>query len=308
MIRPRDPLPSLAPAASRDFPALRRVLPFTLPYRMRMAGAMLALLVSSATVLGLGQGLRRLVDEGFKSGDVATLDRAVLLLIGVVVLLAGSTFCRFYLVSWIGERVVADIRRAVFDRVIALSPAYFEVHRTGDILSRLTTDTTLLQTVIGSAVSQALRNALLLVGGLVMLAVTSIKLTRVVLLIVPVVVVPILRPAGAAAVARQPGRDRRLWGSCRRDDQRHPHSAGLHPRGASDASRRRQGCSGRVAYQCPHRRVARRLARRRQFRGAEAHLHRVAGAVLGRRAVHSDGRILAGYGVPEGPDRCPARM
>ena len=121
----------------------------------------------------------------------ATLDRAVLFLAGVVVLLAGSTFCRFYL-SWIGERVVADIRRAVFDRVIALSPAYFEVHRTGDILSRLTTDTTLLQTVIGSTVSQALRNALLLVGGLAMLAVTSIKLTLLVLLIVPVVIVPIL--------------------------------------------------------------------------------------------------------------------
>jgi ATP-binding cassette subfamily B protein len=192
MIRPRDSLPSLAPAPSRDFPALRRVLPFTLPYRTRMAGAMLALLVASATVLGLGQGLRRLVDDGFKSADAATLDRAVLVLIGVIVLLAGSTFCRFYLVSWIGERVVADIRRAVFDRVIALSPAYFEVHRTGDILSRLTTDTTVLQTVIGSAVSQALRNALLLVGGLAMLAVTSIKLTLLVLLIVPVVVVPIL--------------------------------------------------------------------------------------------------------------------
>ena len=192
MIRPRDSLPSLAPAPSRDFPALRRVLPFTLPYRTRMAGAMLALLVASATVLGLGQGLRRLVDDGFKSGDAATLDRAVLVLIGVIVLLAGSTFCRFYLVSWIGERVVADIRRAVFDRVIALSPAYFEVHRTGDILSRLTTDTTVLQTVIGSTVSQALRNALLLVGGLAMLAVTSIKLTLLVLLIVPVVIVPIL--------------------------------------------------------------------------------------------------------------------
>src|SRR6267143_1524894 len=94
MIRARDSLPSLASAPSRDFPALRRVLPFTLPYRMHMAGAVLALLVSSAAVLGLGQGLRRLVDAGFKSGDVATLDRAVLPLIGVVVLLAGSTFCR----------------------------------------------------------------------------------------------------------------------------------------------------------------------------------------------------------------------
>ena len=157
-----------------------------------MVGAMLALLAASATVSGLGQGLRRLVDDGFKSGNAETLDHAVLALIGVVVLLAASTFCRFYLVSWIGERVVADIRRAVFDRVIALSSAYFEVHRTGDILSRLTTDTTLLQTVIGSTVSQALRNALLLVGGLAMLAVTSVKLTLLVLLIVPVVIVPIL--------------------------------------------------------------------------------------------------------------------
>src|SRR5258705_7634743 len=126
MIRPRDSLPSLAPAPSRDFPALHRVLPFTLPYRTRMVGAMLALLVASAAVLGVGQGLGRLVDDGFKSGDGTTLARAVLVLIGVIVLLAGSTFCRFYFVSWIGERVVADIRRAVFDRVIALSPAYFE--------------------------------------------------------------------------------------------------------------------------------------------------------------------------------------
>src|SRR5436190_10198706 len=129
MIRPRDSLPSLAPAPSRDFPALRRVLPFTLPYRSHRAGAVLALLVSSAAVLGLGQGLRGLVDEGFKSGDVATLDRAVLLLIVVVVLLAGSTFCRFYLVSWIGERVVADIRRAVFDRVRPSAVRDFEAER-----------------------------------------------------------------------------------------------------------------------------------------------------------------------------------
>ncbi|HEY1431710.1 MAG TPA: ABC transporter transmembrane domain-containing protein [Stellaceae bacterium] len=112
---------------------------------MRMAGAMLALLAASATVLGLGHGLRRLVDDGFNSGNPATLDRAVLVLIGVVVLLAGSVFCRFYLVSRIGERIVADVRRAVFDRVIALSRAHFELHRTGDILSRLTADTTLLQ-------------------------------------------------------------------------------------------------------------------------------------------------------------------
>jgi ATP-binding cassette subfamily B protein len=161
-------------------------------YWMRLVGATLSLLVATGTVLGLGQGLRRLVDNGFSGGDPATLDRAALGLIGVVIVLAGSTFCRFYLVSWVGERVVADIRRVVFDRVIALSPAYFEVHRTGDILSWLTTDTTLLQTVIDSTTSQALRNALLLVGGLVMLALTSVKLTFLVLLIGPVVVVPLI--------------------------------------------------------------------------------------------------------------------
>jgi ATP-binding cassette subfamily B protein len=181
-----------ATPASRDFGALRRVLAFVRPYRLRLVGAMLALIVAASTVLALGQGLRRLVDDGFRSGDPATLDHAVYILLGVVVVLAGSTYCRFYLISWIGERVVADLRRAVFDRVIELSPAYFETRRTGEILSRLTTDTTLLQTVIGSSLSQALRNALMLAGGLAMLVVTSAKLTSLVLLVVPLVVVPIL--------------------------------------------------------------------------------------------------------------------
>src|SRR6266851_1750760 len=179
-------------AATRDFRALRRVLAFVRPYRLRLAGAMLALVVAAATVLALGQGLRFLIDGGFRSGETAPLDRAVFILIFVVVVLAASTYCRFYLVSWIGERVVADLRRAVFERVITLSLAYFEVRRTGDILSRLTTDTTLLQTVIGSSLSQALRNLMMLAGGLVMLFLTSAKLTSLVLLVVPVVVVPIL--------------------------------------------------------------------------------------------------------------------
>jgi ATP-binding cassette subfamily B protein len=181
-----------APATSRDFRALRRVFSFTRPYRLRLVGASLALIVSSATVLALGQGLRRLIDDGFRSGETMLLDRAVYVLLGVVVILAASTFSRFYLVSWIGERVVADLRRAIFDRVIALDLAYFETRRTGEILSRLTTDTTLLQTVIGSSLSQALRNILMMAGGLIMLVVTSAKLTGLVLLVVPIVVVPIL--------------------------------------------------------------------------------------------------------------------
>src|SRR5690348_6357842 len=117
-------------ATSRDFTALRRLLGFVRPYRLHLAGAMTALVVAAATVLALGQGLRRLIDDGFRSGDTALLDRAAFVLLGVVVLLAASTFCRFYLVSWIGERVVADIRRAIFDRIIGFSPAYFETRRT----------------------------------------------------------------------------------------------------------------------------------------------------------------------------------
>jgi ATP-binding cassette subfamily B protein len=172
--------------------ALRPLYAFILPYRARTIGAGIALVVAAATVLLLGQGVRQLVDRGFSSGDAALLDRAVGVLLGIVVLLAVSTYARFYLVSWIGERVVTDIRRAVFDRVIGLSPSYFESTKTGEILSRLTTDTTLLQTVIGSSLSQALRNVLLVLGGLTMLAVTSPKLTGLVLLVIPLVLVPIL--------------------------------------------------------------------------------------------------------------------
>src|SRR5258707_4551179 len=113
-------------APTRDFSALRRILAFVRPFRLRLGGAMLAVVVAAATVLALGQGLRFLIDGGFRSGETAPLDRAVFILIFVVIILAASTYCRFYLVSWIGERVVADLRRSVFDRVVTLSPAYFQ--------------------------------------------------------------------------------------------------------------------------------------------------------------------------------------
>ncbi|PWC41166.1 ABC transporter transmembrane domain-containing protein [Azospirillum sp. TSO22-1] len=176
----------------RDLKPLRRLVPFLWPYRLRMLGAFVALVVAAGTVLGIGQGMRVLVDRGFAAGDAALLDRALLVLLGVIVLMAASTFGRFYLVSWIGERVVADLRRAVYDHVLSLSPGFFETTRTGEILSRITTDTTLLQTVVGSSVSIALRNLLLLIGGLGMLMLTSAKLTGLVLLGVPVVVAPII--------------------------------------------------------------------------------------------------------------------
>ena len=181
-----------AAARRRSLSPLRRLFPFLWPYRLQIFGAALALTVAAGTVLGLGQGMRVLVDQGFVAGDSALLDRALLVLLAVIVLMAASTFGRFYLVSWIGERVVADIRRAVYDHVVKLSPGFFETTKTGEILSRLTTDTEVLQVVVGSSVSIALRNLLMFLGGTVMLMVTSPKLTGLVLLGVPLVILPII--------------------------------------------------------------------------------------------------------------------
>ncbi|RCK29169.1 ABC transporter [Thalassospira xiamenensis] len=178
--------------SSRNFSALRAIIPFVLPYRLQVAGAMVALVIASGTVLALGSGLRMLVDRGFADGNADLLDQALFVLFAVTLLMAGASYARFFLVSWIGERVVADIRSAVYAHIIRLDPGFFEVTRTGEVLSRLTTDTTLLQVVIGSSVSIALRNILMFVGGLTMLAVTSPKLTALVLLVVPLVVVPII--------------------------------------------------------------------------------------------------------------------
>ena len=186
----RSSLPD-RPKAS-DFRVLKRAGAFLFPYRWRVVGAFIALSITAAATLGLGQGLKGLIDSGFSGGDSTTLDQALLLLVGLSVIIAFGTFARFYLVSWLGERVVADLRKAVFDRVLSLHPGYFEVTKTGEILSRLTTDTTLLQSVIGSSASMALRSALNFLGGMVMLFVTNAKLAGLVLLVVPIVVVPIL--------------------------------------------------------------------------------------------------------------------
>jgi ATP-binding cassette subfamily B protein len=143
-------------------------------------------------VLAVGQAIRRLVDFGFGGDGDAFLDLYFGALLGVVLVLAIATYARFYLVTWLGERVAADIRRAVYRHVVGLSPAFFEVTRTGEVLSRLTTDTTLIQTVIGPSVSTAMRNVLLFIGGSVLLTITSPKLTGFVFLVTPVVVLPIV--------------------------------------------------------------------------------------------------------------------
>jgi len=191
-----DPLSTADSQASRAkgrrLGSLVHMRQFLSPYRGRMVMALLALAFTATVTLSIGQGLRLVVDSGMTEGGANALDQAVIAFGVLVVLLAAGTFTRFYLVSWLGERVAADLRRAVFDRVVNLHPAFFEQNSAGEIQSRITTDTTLLQTVIGSSVSIALRNLLMFLGGLFWMGITNFKLTSIVLLAVPVVVAPIL--------------------------------------------------------------------------------------------------------------------
>ncbi|KPW00052.1 ABC transporter transmembrane domain-containing protein [Pseudoalteromonas sp. P1-11] len=174
------------------FSSLLPIFAFIKPYKWMVVAALGALLVTAGVNLSLGQGVKFVIDHGFIAGSQAQLQQAVLVLIGLISLLAVGTFSRFYLMSWIGERVSNDIRKAVFNRIVTLHPSYFEENRSGELMSRLTTDTTLLQSIIGSSFSMALRSALMLVGGLVMLLVTNLKLTLVVVACVPLVLVPML--------------------------------------------------------------------------------------------------------------------
>jgi ATP-binding cassette subfamily B protein len=171
---------------------MKRMARFLWPYRGRIAIAVIALLLAVGCVLALGRGLQHVVDRGFGSGDPRLLDQALAAMIAVVVLFAAATCARFYFMLSVGERVVTDLRRAVFDHILALDPAFFEKERTGDMVSRLTNDATLLQQVIGYGVSMFVRNALMIVGAAVMLFVTSWKLALLVLVGVPATLAPML--------------------------------------------------------------------------------------------------------------------
>ena len=177
---------------SRDLRQLRRLAGFLRPYRWQAAATLVALVVAAGAVLVFGIGLRYLIDRAFAAGRVEALNHGLKASLIVVAVLAAATFARAYLVTWLGERVVTDLRKQVYDRVIGLSPAFFEVTRTGEVLSRLTSDTAVIQAVISASLSQALRNILLLVGGLALLLVTNPKLTGLVLIVVPLVIVPIV--------------------------------------------------------------------------------------------------------------------
>lgn len=175
----------------RSVGRLGRILPFVAPYKWMAAGAGVALVVAAGSVLAIGQAIRRVIDHGFGSEQVL-IDQYFIALLGVVAVLAAATFARYYLVTWLGERIIADLRAAVYNHVIGLSPAFFETMRTGEVLSRLTADTTLIQTVIGSTASVALRNVLMFLGGSVLLVISSPKLTGLVFVILPVVILPIM--------------------------------------------------------------------------------------------------------------------
>ena len=164
---------------------------FLAPYRGRVVAAVVFLLIGSLAWLGLGQGVRLLVDEGFVSGNAARLNQLTLLVLAITLIASVAVFLRFYFMSWLGERVSADIRNRVYQHMLKLSPAFYSETRTGEVISRFTADTTLLQSVVGSSLSMALRSGVTAIGGLLMMAFTSFKLTALVFIAVPLVLLPI---------------------------------------------------------------------------------------------------------------------
>jgi ATP-binding cassette, subfamily B, bacterial len=162
------------------------------PYKTQVWVFLAALIFTASITLSIGQGLRMVIDQGFVEQSLTQLNRAILFIVVASILMALGTYVRFYLISWLGERVTADIRKAVFDHIVGLHPAFFETNRSGDIMSRLTSDTTLLQSIIGSSVSIALRSSISFSGALIMLLITNFKLSLMILLAVPLVLMPIL--------------------------------------------------------------------------------------------------------------------
>ncbi|WP_151637287.1 ABC transporter transmembrane domain-containing protein [Noviherbaspirillum aerium] len=174
---------------------LKGLLPFLAPYRKQFILAGIALLIAAGATLAIPYAFKQMIDAGFGPAgvrDSAQIDLVFMGLFGVACVLAIATAARFYMVSWLGERVTADLRSAVYRHVVTQSPEFFETTQTGEVLSRLTTDTTLIQALVGTSISMALRNTLLFIGGLAMLFVTSIKLSAIILVMLAAVVLPIV--------------------------------------------------------------------------------------------------------------------
>jgi ATP-binding cassette subfamily B protein len=177
---------------SRNLRPLRALAPFLRPHRGMIAAAGVALVLAAAATLTMPVAVRGVIDHGFSDEDAERIGRYFMALIAVVCFMGAASAVRFYLVSWIGERVVADVRDKVFSHVLSLSPQFFEATRTGEVLSRLTADTTLIQTVVGSSASFALRSMVMAIGSLIMMVVTSPKLAGLSVIGVPLVLAPII--------------------------------------------------------------------------------------------------------------------
>jgi ATP-binding cassette, subfamily B, bacterial len=171
---------------------LRALVPFIKPYKAMMTGALGALLVATVSMLALPIALRQLIDHGLAANDASTINRYFIGFLAAAVIFGAFAALRFYLVTWLGERVVADLRTAVYRRVVRMDPMFYETTRVGEVLSRLTTDTTLVQAISGVNLSIILRSSLSLLGGLIMLGLTNAKLMGVILLLIPIVVVPLI--------------------------------------------------------------------------------------------------------------------
>ena len=165
---------------------------FVRPYRTRLVIAIIALIFTATLTLSLGQGIKLMIDDGFSSQSTLGLSNALTLVGFIIVAMSIGAYFRFYMVSWLGERVVADIRKKLYSHLVSLPPSFFEDNLAGEIQSRVTTDTTLLQTVIGSSFSFALRNSLTFIGGLTLMFISNIKLTLIVLLVVPFIIFPLI--------------------------------------------------------------------------------------------------------------------
>lgn len=187
-----EPILDVERETSKNIGSLKHALGYLSPYKPQILAATVALIVTASITLSVGQGVRVVIDSGFGSQDPELLSSSLLLFGALVLALTIGTFVRFYFVSWVGERVSADLRNDVYAHLIDLHPGFFEVNQPTEIQSRITTDTTLLQNVIGSSVSIALRNALMFVGGVVLLLVTNPKLTAIVLGSIPLIIVPII--------------------------------------------------------------------------------------------------------------------
>jgi ATP-binding cassette, subfamily B, bacterial len=179
-------------AKGKNIRILFELVRFIRPYRTRVIAALIALIFTASLTLSVGHGVRMLIDKGFSQQSIHDLGQAIQFILVVTICISIGTFFRFYFVSVVGERVSADIRLALFDHVVTLHPSYFETNGSGDIMSRITTDTTLLQSIIGSSFSMAMRSALMCIGAIIMLFATDIKLTLIVLVSVPFILIPIL--------------------------------------------------------------------------------------------------------------------